>query len=527
AVLQYAEIFERNRNNKLGDECALKLGFLAFVVNRRNPRAMTEERALAYAQEAQRRHPDNAEIATTLGHLCQRAGLLDEAVQQEEAALSLAPDPERTEELQWMLGLSLVGMGQVGRARSFFEAAARSTATPWGESTYRVLSRLYIGDYANGWPELDAYLTNRGMSARYKSGKKVRATYPWRPWNGEPLEGRLLLDAETWGYGDSLMWARWIPTVRARVGALTLMVHPTLVRFFGDHFRDVTVVDTVEAGGGFERWTRNYSLPPLLGVQTPADIPSEPYLRATEPFRPLAGDFRVGIVWAGSADHSNDVPRSTPLAAWDPVLRVPGVTFYSLQVGPASEQLREVGGVYDLEPELTDWARTAAAVKELDLVITVDTAVAHLAGALGAPTWICLATPSEYRWMLSGATTHWYQSARLFRQPTAGDWESVFAEVARALRERLDTYSEALYSGVGASSKTARRRRNGSRISRGGSATRSTGAPVQCEGGSPRLPRSTRAVSDRRAADRSGCCTLRCTTSAVSSPSRRRRTAAT
>jgi tetratricopeptide (TPR) repeat protein len=130
AVLQYAEIFERNRSNPLGDECALKLGFLAFVVNRRNPRAMTEERALAYAQEAQRRHPDNAEIAATLGHLYQRAGRLNEAVHQEEAALSLGPDPERTEEVQWMLGLSLVGMGQVDRARPFFEAAAQSISSP-------------------------------------------------------------------------------------------------------------------------------------------------------------------------------------------------------------------------------------------------------------------------------------------------------------------------------------------------------------------------------------------------------------
>jgi hypothetical protein len=438
AVLQYAEIFERNRTNQLGDDCALKLGFLAFVVNRRDPNAMTEARALAYAEEARRRHPDNAEIAATLGHLYKRAGRLDEAVNHGEAARHLTRDPVLTEEVHFMLAISLVGKGQVDRARSFFEAAARSTATPWGESSYRVLARLYTGDYANGWPELDVYLTNRGMSARYQSGKKLRATYPWRPWHGEPLEGRLLLDAETWGYGDSLMWARWIPTVRARVGALTLMVHPTLVRYFGDHFRDVTVVDTVDPGGDFERWTRNYSLPPLLGVQSPADIPSEPYLRATEAFRPLAGDLKVGIVWAGSADHSNDVPRSTSLAAWDPVLRVPGVTFYSLQVGPASEQLREVGGIEDLGPELTDWARTAAAVKELDLVITVDTAVGHLAGAMGAPTWICLPTPSEYRWLLSGETTHWYQTARLFRQPTKGDWGSVFTAVATALAEELE-----------------------------------------------------------------------------------------
>jgi hypothetical protein len=135
--------------------------------------------------------------------------------------------------------------------------------------------------------------------------------------------------------------------------------------------------------------------------------------------------------------HTNDGRRSTHLAAWAPVLTVAGVSFYSLQVGGAAGELGAWAGppIHDLSPELTDWAQTAAAMMQLDLIISVDTSCAHLAGALGRPVWICLATPGEFRWLLEGSTTHWYDSARLFPQRTRGDWAGVFTEVASALRE--------------------------------------------------------------------------------------------
>jgi hypothetical protein len=122
------------------------------------------------------------------------------------------------------------------------------------------------------------------------------------------------------------------------------------------------------------------------------------------------------------------------------VLDVPGVTFYSLQVGQAAVQLREEprGTVHDLAPELADWAQTAAAMAALDLVIGVDCGPINFAGALGVPLWVCLAANCDYRWGLEGDHTPWYARARLFRQPTAGDWGSVFAEVSTSLREMAE-----------------------------------------------------------------------------------------
>jgi hypothetical protein len=178
------------------------------------------------------------------------------------------------------------------------------------------------------------------------------------------------------------------------------------------------------------------SLPERLGVRSPANLPPAPYLRAPAAFRDLPGAFPVGLVWAGSPDHSNDPWRSTRLAQWAPVLGVPGVTFYSLQVGPAAAQLREVasGTVHDLAPELTGWAQTAAAMMALDLVIGVDCGPTNFAGALGVPLWVCLAANCDYRWGLEGERTPWYPSARLFRQRRVHEWEPVFEQMATDLR---------------------------------------------------------------------------------------------
>jgi hypothetical protein len=189
-----------------------------------------------------------------------------------------------------------------------------------------------------------------------------------------------------------------------------------------------------------EAWAWAMSLPERLGVRGPVDLLPAPYLRAPTAFRALPGAFRVGLVWAGSPEHSNDPWRSTRLTQWAPVLDVPGVTFYSLQVGQAAVQLREEprGTVHDLAPELADWAQTAAAMAALDLVIGVDCGPINFAGALGVPLWVCLAANCDYRWGLEGDHTPWYARARLFRQPTAGDWGSVFAEVSTSLREMAE-----------------------------------------------------------------------------------------
>jgi hypothetical protein len=223
------------------------------------------------------------------------------------------------------------------------------------------------------------------------------------------------------------------------VGALRLRVRPEHIPLLEGQWADVELTSRLEDPGDFDCCVVSYSLPHIFGVERPEDVACAPYLRPpARRFRALPGELRVGIRWAGNPSHSEDLMRSTDLAAWASVLDVPSVTFYSLQLEGGAEQLRQYSDrIHDLSPELTDWERTAAAMMEVDLVISVDTSCAHLAGALGRPVWVLLSAVPEWRWMLESPTTPWYPSARLFRQPRIGEWAPVFAQVADALREIL------------------------------------------------------------------------------------------
>ena len=154
------------------------------------------------------------------------------------------------------------------------------------------------------------------------------------------------------------------------------------------------------------------------------------------PTLPPSPSRKVGLVWAGSPTHRHDRQRSCPLRAFWPVLRTPGLRFYSLQTGERSRDLGDVPAdlaVEDLRPHLHDFGDTALLIAQLDLVISVDTAVAHLAGALGRPVWTLLSAVPDWRWLLEGQTTPWYPTMRLFRQPHPGAWGDVMQRVAAAL----------------------------------------------------------------------------------------------
>ena len=291
-----------------------------------------------------------------------------------------------------------------------------------------------LGHYGTGW---------RGwarLNDRMLSGLNGRSPSYARPlvgrvrWEGKRFDGCVFLEMEH-GHGDAFVMYRWIPEVRQRVAALHVHARPDHVSLLADQWPGVTVISKKEDPGQFDQCVLSYSLPKIFGVERPEDV-ARPgaYLRAVSRFRPLKGEFRVGIRWAGHVAHVFDLHRSTQLEDWAPVLEVPGVSFYSLQLDTGSEQLGTLSGhIEDLAPELTDWAATAAAMMELDLIISVDTSCAHLAGALSRPVWILLSAVPEWRWMLERRDTPWYGSARLYRQERCGDWSGVFAEVARDL----------------------------------------------------------------------------------------------
>jgi hypothetical protein len=258
-------------------------------------------------------------------------------------------------------------------------------------------------------------------------------------WRGEPIEGkRILLHAEQ-GLGDTLQFLRYVPMVQARGGAVVLDVQGTLRRLAAQLPGLSVLISQGEAG--FDWQCPLMSLPLAFGTTVdtiPADIP---YLTIPEEAQQAAArrdwpeeGIRIGLVWSGNPKYVDDQSRSIPLTLFAQHVALEGAHLYSLQLGAAAEQIDNAGvPVTDLREAIGDMADTAALVQHLDLVITVDTAVAHLAGALGRRTWILLPFAPDWRWLTQRQDSPWYPTARLFRQPRPGDWDAVMANVREAL----------------------------------------------------------------------------------------------
>ncbi len=265
------------------------------------------------------------------------------------------------------------------------------------------------------------------------------------------LKGKSVLLFAEQGLGDTLQFIRYAPLVKQRGGTVIVQCQRLLLRL-------------LSTCAGIDRLVPEGDEPPPFDVQAPlltlpgifrttvASIPAKvPYLRAgrvlsahwQEQLRGVTG-FRVGIAWQGNPDHAMDRRRSLPLQLFAPLAELPGVRLVSLQKGPGRDQLTALGerlGVLDLTDRLEDFADTAALVSNLDLVITVDTAVAHLAGALGIPVWLTLPHIPDWRWLLGRGDSPWYPTMRLFRQSTWGDWPGVFDRLTEALRQQVQNKS--------------------------------------------------------------------------------------
>lgn len=317
------------------------------------------------------------------------------------------------------------GMAALRKALALAPAAPLSRMM-WG------MQCLAAGDYRAGF-------------SHYAARWEMPSLVPWaaqlrgRRWRGEPLAGKTVLVFGEQGFGDDLMCLRFLPRLKAMGARIVLGLSPPLAKIG----RRLPAVD-VFLNSGDAMPPRDYEIPMFdlpwrLGLKQPADAASPPYLRADPAgiaaWRDRLGSrkvFRVGLAWAGRPSHPHDARRSLPLAALAPLFGIPGCEFHSLQLGPAAAEAAGTP-VIDHQGALTSFDETAALMMGLDLVITVDSAAAHLAGALGVPVWIMLYAPAEWRWGRAGDRTPWYDSALLFRQETIGDW----APVVAAIRARL------------------------------------------------------------------------------------------
>jgi hypothetical protein len=326
----------------------------------------------------------------------------------------------------------------LGRHEEAIALLDRAEAEGWLEGEpvlQRSFSHLTLGHYEQGF---------RDFEARFH-GNEVRLPEIGLPrWMGEPIEGRRLLVTPEQGFGDAVMVARFLPRLKAVTGAhVTLWAKKPLRRLFeGVEGADRVVSSTAEAGD-CALYTPNMSVPMLVGLEggTPPpparlSIPDDSRARARARVGPFEGMLKVGIVWTGSLSYRANHRRAAGLERFLPLAEIPGVQLFSLYKGDAHDTLAasgELGTIVDACGDDRDFADAAGIMDALDLMVTTDTAVVHVAASLGKPVWNLLAYEGFWLYGL-GERTPWYPSMRLFRQPEPGDWDSVFAAVGRELR---------------------------------------------------------------------------------------------
>jgi tetratricopeptide (TPR) repeat protein len=387
--------------------------------------------AEAACRQAIHYNPSLPDPYNALGNVLLEMGRLDDAASSFQTALDLNPD---LAEAHTNLGRVLSEQRRLPEAEGQYRTAIYMK--PELAEAHFQLGMLLLtqGNFAAGWPEYEWRWQTAPMRPK-------GAPLPQPQWRGEAAPGQTLLIRAEQGFGDSLQFCRYAALAAERGLRVIMEVAPPLTRLM----QSVPGVDAVTVRGealpAFDLYCPMLSLPLVLGTTLDTIPAPTPYLHAagadiaawkTRMAGGPAGALRVGLVWSGGQATKTDNRRSLPPALLAPLCQVPGVQFFSLQkdAGPEASALP----LTDLMAEAQDFADTAALIANLDLVIAVDTAVAHLAAALGKPVWMLDRFDADWRWLTGRRDSPWYPTLRLYRQPSRGDWDTVLAEVMQDLQ---------------------------------------------------------------------------------------------
>lgn len=380
--------------------------------------------------------PDQPAALSNLGLVLQKSGRHEEALASYDRAIALKPGYAYAFVNR---GFLLAELGRYEEAIASYDSAIAARPGFAGARFGKAEALLQMGDYPAGWE-----LYESRWETKFKAPNPLTTAYPL--WTGkEPVSGKSVLIHPEWGYGDFLMLARYIPPLVRRGANVVVCSPPALASVF----RQLEGVRVVLQGAPLPHIDLQcpiMSLPRAFAT-TIATIPAEmPYLRVPPDkqasWREKLGAparRRVGLMWAGTGNRNIDSNvarcRSLPLSLLESLLALP-FEFHSLQKEiPANDMaaLLSLGQVVTHDADLQDFADTAALIRQMDLVISIDTSVAHLAGALATPLWVLLPYACDYRWTSKGESTPWYPAARLFRQSSPGDWAGVVQRVADEL----------------------------------------------------------------------------------------------
>jgi tetratricopeptide (TPR) repeat protein len=435
-------------------------------------RGQLDDAVVAF-QQAIRIKPDFAGAFSNLSNTFREQGRIDDAVSSCRRAVELEPN---SPEAHNSLGTALLELGQphealehvqhalrikpthtialinqtsvlleLGKQQEALESAdgAVNTQPEFPEARMnRSIVRLKLGNFAEGWSEYEWRWQTRNFAQRHLSQPR---------WDGSPLAGRTILLHFEQGLGDTLQFIRYAPLVKQSGGRVIVECQEALQQVLSS----APGVDQLIVQGQplpeFDVQAPLMSLPSILGT-TLDTVPAQiPYLFADrdleqqwrDELRKIRG-FKIGIVWQGNQQHKKDRQRSFPLVCFAGLAHTPGVQLISLQKGPGTEQIPAAATtvpLIDLGNQLDEatgpFMDTAAIMRSLDLVITADTATAHLAGALGVPLWLALAISADFRWLVDRDDSPWYPTMRLFRQTRSGDWRGVFEQMVTTLQPLL------------------------------------------------------------------------------------------